>query len=77
MCVCTYVTCTSQTSGVNRYRRDGFPRIKRVLRIHRRHMSLSCLSPFRKEEDEEEEEENDDGSEKSINRSFPPAVLRD
>lgn len=68
-----YVTCTSQTSGVNRYRRDGLPRIKRVLRIHRRHhMSLSCLSPFRKEE---EEEENDDGSEKSINRSFPPVVL--
>lgn len=73
--MCTYVTCTSQTSGVNRYRRDGLPRIKRVLRIHRRHhMSLSRLSPFRKEE---EEEENDDGSEKSINRSFPPAVLRD
>lgn len=76
MCVCTYVACTSQTSGVNRYRRDGLPRIKRVLRIHRRrHMSLSCHSPFRKEE--EEEEENDDGSEKSMKRSFPPVVLRD
>lgn len=37
---------------------------------------VTCLSPFRKEE-EEDEEENDDGSGKSINRSFPPVVLRD